>query len=33
VLASLGYGPGLRVVPLLATVCVVAGIAVFRRLP
>lgn len=33
VLEALGYGVGLRVVPLLAMACVAAGIAVFRRMP
>ncbi len=33
ILEVFGYGLGLRVAPLLATACVVAGIAVFRRYP
>lgn len=32
-LSVLGYGAGLRAAPLLATACVIAGIAVFRRFP
>lgn len=33
VLSLLGYGLGLRAVPVLAAACVAAGIAVFRRFP
>lgn len=33
VLEIFGYGLGLRVAPMLATACVIAGIAVFRRYP
>ncbi len=33
VLSIFGYGLGLRIVPLIATAFVVAGIAVFRRFP
>jgi len=33
VLEVFGYGLGLRIAPLIATACVIAGIAVFRRYP